>query len=109
MAKNTKTSEATETLFDKLYNSAEEVIKSMRKPLAKNALKRKLTAARDAALDDIDQNTKSSEDEMAKFMDADINKIIEARYNMKKRTEQIDIIQEVYIEMFGTKMPEVEA
>jgi hypothetical protein len=100
-----KAEKSTETMFDKLYEGAKETIKAMQKPLAKRALKRKLMAARDAALNEIDQSNLKIQEEVQKISDCDVNKVLKYKFDIRSRNENIEDTESLYKELFNEDMP----
>lgn len=92
------------SLFDSLYDATEEVMRKMKKPLARRKMKRLWQGAFDAA-----ENEKISRQEKLtelrkKFQDFtgdDVNAVIELKHEIKKLEAQQDIIRDEFKIMFG--------
>lgn len=94
-----------QTLFDKLYDGAEEAIKTLQKPIAKRTLKRKLTGARDAALSEIDNANLGIQKEVQKVNKCDINTVLRFKSDIRSRQEAIEDIEALYKELFNEDIP----
>ena len=89
------------TLFDKLYDGAEDVLKTLKKPMAERKLKRKFESALDSATGIIDTAEYDLLTEREKLMDCDINVLLELRKSIKEATLLQAEVKLEYKALFG--------
>lgn len=98
------TTEKQQGLFDKLYAAAKEVFDAAKKPLVKNRIKRKLSAAYDDASNKILEAEASISKTREDFENYDVNIVL----NQKKIISQCESLKELikneWKELFATEM-----
>ena len=99
--------EKTPSLFDQLYSATEAVIDMARKPLVKNAVKRKLEKAYDDAQDRINNATEAIHTARGKFKDYDVNKVLEQQGIIEQCNKLQGLIKIEYFTLFGVEMKTV--
>jgi hypothetical protein len=95
-----------EGLFEKLYGATTEAIKSLRKPLVKKALKRKLRAALDDASSKVIDATTKIDAERAIFDAMNVNVVVEQRLIIERCDKVKEMVKAEYKELFGEDMVE---
>jgi len=96
------------SLFDELYDKADEIVKKLKKPLTKKGIKRKFSAAYDDAENNkIDAELKL-QDLRSKFNDFDVNAILEQKLIIEENIALQEKLEQEYEELFGKKMPKSE-
>jgi len=96
------------SLFDKLYEKADEAIKLLKKPLVKKQVKRKLATASDSAENKIIDANVTIQDLRADFANFDVNKILEQQLIIEENQNLQKKISEEYSNLFGKSMPKDE-
>lgn len=88
-------------LFDMIYNKSEEAMKSLKKPMVRRALKRKIRGAWDAAEIEIDELNNEKDTLLNDLTAVDLNKVIANQQNLKAYKETQDGLSELYSDLFG--------
>jgi hypothetical protein len=89
------------TLFDTLYEGCEETIKSIRKPLARKSIKRKIRSGWDDAQAKIDTANIAIEDEIAKVTNCDMQVCVENKQEIRTLKEMQQDLAELYKDLFN--------
>jgi type I restriction-modification system DNA methylase subunit len=96
------------TLFDEIYDKADDFIKGLKKPLVKKQVKRRLCASHDDAENKkLDAQTKL-QDLRGKFNDFDVNNVLEQKQIIEENKTLQKMIAEEYKELFGAPIPKDE-
>jgi hypothetical protein len=103
--------EATQSLFDKLWDLTEELKKLAQKPIVMRKLKRRLSSARDNAIEKRDAAIAKLEkcrENISNVESYDINTILACKAEIREHIQSISDIKEEYLLLFGKEMREEE-
>jgi len=93
-----------ETLFDQIFNSSEEKLNKIKKPVIKSQLKRKLKAFYDDSLNKKSEASLSIIDTRNNLENFDVNLILEKKLLIERLDKLSKLIQEEYFELFNEKL-----
>ena len=98
----------TKSLFDTLYEGAEELLKGLQKPLVKRQVKRKFAASHDSLEKAKNDAEIKLQDLRKNLKDYKVDNVVEQLEIVKDAAAKQLIIQEEYKTLFGKEMPKVE-
>src|SRR6056297_2393968 len=97
------------TKFDKLYDGSKELIKSMRKPLARKSIKRKIRSGYDDAQTKIDDLLEKNEDIVIDIKNIDLNRIVNNMADIEEYQKAQRNLSKLWKDLFGEDFnPEIE-
>lgn len=93
-----------EALFDKLYGAKEDLLKTLKMPLARKQLKRKFETAFDDTVIKIEEAENKIHSTREKCHNMDINDLLRAKKDIENAKKLQTLIKDEYEVMFGRPM-----